>query len=116
MRGNQIEINPHHPCGEICIFIDGTWAGYIDEEFSECMKKDIDPRDEQKILRELYGIFEESWSGPTMGPFLFRRSFLKCEDPTFIIKIASHGTLIWSLFARELLFNNDLIFTDTQGP
>lgn len=60
VRGNQIEIDPHHPCGEICIFIDGTWAGYIDEEFTQCMDKDIDPRDEQKILKEIYGICEES--------------------------------------------------------
>lgn len=58
VRGNQIEIEPHHPCGDICIFIDGSWAGYIDEEFALCMEKDIDPRDYPKVLSELYGIHD----------------------------------------------------------
>lgn len=58
VRGNQIIIDPHHPCGDICIFIDGAWAGYIDEEFAECMEKDIDPRDYLKVWEELYGIYE----------------------------------------------------------
>lgn len=58
VRSNQIEIDPHHPCGDICIFIDGTWAGYIDGEFAECMEKDIDPRDYLKVWEELYGIYE----------------------------------------------------------
>lgn len=58
VRGNQIRIEPHHPCGEICIFIDGVWAGYIDGEFAECMEKNIDPRDYLKVWEELYGIHD----------------------------------------------------------
>lgn len=45
VKNSQISLDLHHPVGEVCIFIDGKWAGYIDEEFAYCMENDIDPRE-----------------------------------------------------------------------
>jgi len=35
---SDIEIDPHHPTGEVCIFIKKIWYGYIDNEFYKMME------------------------------------------------------------------------------
>lgn len=37
VKESQIEIDPNHPTGEICIFIKGVWYGHIDFEFYKMM-------------------------------------------------------------------------------
>lgn len=34
---DKVFIDDTHPCGELCIYVNGVWSGYIDETFSEAM-------------------------------------------------------------------------------
>lgn len=39
----RIEIDDQHPCPETIIFIDGTYHGYLDQEFYNFMEYGLDP-------------------------------------------------------------------------
>lgn len=39
VKPSQVEIDPFHPTGEVCIFINNVWYGYIDTEFYNEMIK-----------------------------------------------------------------------------
>lgn len=47
---DRIFIDTEHPCGDICIFIDGVWSGYIDETFSEAMRSGLLLKDYESWL------------------------------------------------------------------
>lgn len=39
VKQSAVEIDPYHPCGDICISINGKWCGYIDTEFYKMMDR-----------------------------------------------------------------------------
>tara|TARA_R110000744_G_C19371770_1_gene563139 strand:+ start:16396 stop:16611 length:216 start_codon:yes stop_codon:yes gene_type:complete len=42
IKQNRIQIDTEHPCGELVIFIDGEYNGYLDDSFYLFMEKGID--------------------------------------------------------------------------
>lgn len=54
VRQSSVEIDPVHPVGEICIFINGDWEGYIDSCFYTEMETGKDCS-----CPSHYGYFEE---------------------------------------------------------
>lgn len=54
IRRGRIKVDPVHPVGEVVIFIDGSYNGYIDQRFYDFMEQGIDPYDDFKEWIEMW--------------------------------------------------------------